>query len=1160
MFAAKSHTTAPSRPSSTHNRSKDTFIQPKLNIGKLGDKYEVEADRTADMVVAKSNDQTNAFFAPVPTVQKQNEEDVQTQQEDTLQEKPLAETITPVIQLVPEEEIQEKTEDNEVQETLQKKGDEDALQPKTDESVTAQKETKESVTPETKTPIQKSVDEDIQKKEEEDIQEKEEENLQHLQMQSSGGDENPSSGLESNLNSSKGGGNPLASDTRQEMESGFGADFNGVRVHNDSNAVQMNQQLGAQAFTSGNDIYFNEGKYSPHTNSGKHLLAHELTHTIQQGASSSQVQQKEIIIQRKTTSESADAVIDALEGYTSGWDSADILNEFNGKSTSGIKDLLEEIKSRASSQGVTRDGMVDWLFNDMTAEDGRALRKLLIKAKVSDVNRLVAISIYNLLSGFTSASNSGEILGLFSSFSGSQLDNVLYRLELYSDYNTDDLRDWLFSDLTSVDGEKLRVHFLTYGGVKAIQQYGAKYTAKKIYNLLSGYTSIADSWSILSNFDRTPQGALNIVLHELNNLTGTDWGERKGADALMQDMQYADYIKLQQMAGITLPIYDYEKSWLESAWDGFTTAIDWVAMIVQWGVCGLIGIVTGVLSVVWDIVVLVKDLAVAAYNIIGMIVYFVSGGAAMSAEWLAVKDFFKGLGKLFSAPGEVISKAIEEITMEGTLIEGPLEACFEAEFWVRKVVNAIVNIILIFAAGYGAVKGAASGIKTIAQVISKVGVTQGIRQLAAMVLKSGSTFIAGLGDDAIRVINALKNPAETMAQVSTKLSNIKLAANDVSYWEFLRQQAGSKIAAEREFWEQYRSSWAESALSQEARLAELEGKVGTVMNDIEGNNVPNGIDKTVDDIEKNAKKLADDADDLNTRVTQDGPEGQPVKDTDGPTTPKSEIESLTVDTHRLADGHEMRVLGDGRVFICSDPCLIVQNLGGRVDLFKEIVETGVQSRKFASSIEAMAARGNVPVDDFMNAVKRIQQSGGENATRLAGILDEIAAGGDSAAELAVFMEKVTRISAYPDIEIQLAELYRALKRGDAILDHGPLQTPEFFEKPHRFDEGLLWQDPSGMRPAKQVTKRWNSIVDFVIFDDGSGLKVVFGRNHSGLSGGRASVYGAGELHITKNGDVVKITNQSGHYVPTPENLDRAYQWLIDNKHLIDGIEKVTLGR
>ena len=89
----------------------------------------------------------------------------------------------------------------------------------------------------------------------------------------------------STLQQSKGGGNSLSGETRSSMESHFNSDFSGVRIHTDSKAVQMSRQLNAQAFTHGNDIYFNQGKFNPESRSGKHLLAHELTHTVQQGAS-----------------------------------------------------------------------------------------------------------------------------------------------------------------------------------------------------------------------------------------------------------------------------------------------------------------------------------------------------------------------------------------------------------------------------------------------------------------------------------------------------------------------------------------------------------------------------------------------------------------------------------------------------------------------------------------------------------------------------------------------------------------------------------------------------------------------------------------------------------------------------------------------------------
>ncbi|MCM8529078.1 MAG: DUF4157 domain-containing protein, partial [Lentisphaeraceae bacterium] len=96
--------------------------------------------------------------------------------------------------------------------------------------------------------------------------------------------------FESQLNSAKGGGKTLDKNTQTEMESGFGADFSGVRVHTGQNAAQMSQSIGARAFTHGNDIYFNSGQYNPESREGKHLLAHELTHTVQQGAAKPKVQ------------------------------------------------------------------------------------------------------------------------------------------------------------------------------------------------------------------------------------------------------------------------------------------------------------------------------------------------------------------------------------------------------------------------------------------------------------------------------------------------------------------------------------------------------------------------------------------------------------------------------------------------------------------------------------------------------------------------------------------------------------------------------------------------------------------------------------------------------------------------------------------------------
>jgi Domain of unknown function (DUF4157) len=88
--------------------------------------------------------------------------------------------------------------------------------------------------------------------------------------------------LEARLNANQSGGSPLPAEVQSFMAPRFGYSFENIRVHTGNEAVQMNQDLHAQAFTRGNHVYFNEGKYSPNSSSGKELLAHELTHTIQQ--------------------------------------------------------------------------------------------------------------------------------------------------------------------------------------------------------------------------------------------------------------------------------------------------------------------------------------------------------------------------------------------------------------------------------------------------------------------------------------------------------------------------------------------------------------------------------------------------------------------------------------------------------------------------------------------------------------------------------------------------------------------------------------------------------------------------------------------------------------------------------------------------------------
>ena len=80
-----------------------------------------------------------------------------------------------------------------------------------------------------------------------------------------------------------GGGSHLSESVNSEMSQKMGADFSDVNIHTGPEASQLNHSLGARAFTHGADVFFNSGEYNPGSREGKRLLAHELTHVVQQG-------------------------------------------------------------------------------------------------------------------------------------------------------------------------------------------------------------------------------------------------------------------------------------------------------------------------------------------------------------------------------------------------------------------------------------------------------------------------------------------------------------------------------------------------------------------------------------------------------------------------------------------------------------------------------------------------------------------------------------------------------------------------------------------------------------------------------------------------------------------------------------------------------------
>ncbi len=92
------------------------------------------------------------------------------------------------------------------------------------------------------------------------------------------------------INRERGNGAPLDSKLQMQMSDQMGFDLGSVRVHTSSTSDALNRQINAKAFTTGQDIFFRSGAYNPQSSNGKELIAHELTHVVQQGTGKVQSQ------------------------------------------------------------------------------------------------------------------------------------------------------------------------------------------------------------------------------------------------------------------------------------------------------------------------------------------------------------------------------------------------------------------------------------------------------------------------------------------------------------------------------------------------------------------------------------------------------------------------------------------------------------------------------------------------------------------------------------------------------------------------------------------------------------------------------------------------------------------------------------------------------
>lgn len=220
-------------PQGNGQKTESAFFQAKLTVNQADDKYEQEADAVANSVVNKTSNTPILQQKRISSIQrlatpgeKKEEEltnDARMLSDKTLQEKSDVQRVCDECGKEEEKKVQKKGSPGEMEE----------------EDIQTKAETTPSASP---------------------------------------------ASISNRVENARSGGRPMPSRVMGEMGSSFGIDLSQVRIHNDAESASMNHELRAQAFTHGKDIYFNTGKFNPETSAGKQLLAHELTHVVQQSS------------------------------------------------------------------------------------------------------------------------------------------------------------------------------------------------------------------------------------------------------------------------------------------------------------------------------------------------------------------------------------------------------------------------------------------------------------------------------------------------------------------------------------------------------------------------------------------------------------------------------------------------------------------------------------------------------------------------------------------------------------------------------------------------------------------------------------------------------------------------------------------------------------
>ena len=240
-------------------------VRPKLDVSSPGDAHEVEADRVAEQVMSMPADRAEAS----PT--DEEEEPVATKLDVARAE------ATPT-----DEEEQVATRLDRAVEPA--KDEEEPVATRLDRAVEPTKDEEETVATKLEVARAEATPADEEEQVATRLDRAVEPATDEEEQVATTADATPAMtpAVEADISRTRAGGTPLDTGARRFFEPRFGRELSDTKIHTDAHAARLASSLNAQAFTVGRDIYLAAGKYQPGTESGRSLLAHELTHTVQQ--------------------------------------------------------------------------------------------------------------------------------------------------------------------------------------------------------------------------------------------------------------------------------------------------------------------------------------------------------------------------------------------------------------------------------------------------------------------------------------------------------------------------------------------------------------------------------------------------------------------------------------------------------------------------------------------------------------------------------------------------------------------------------------------------------------------------------------------------------------------------------------------------------------